>query len=174
MCLDVVVDSVPAHLANNETFILTISGVFPWCVPFSCTKKSSTARGTEYSTRMQTRNVVSGCISVRSCRSAAANPCNCSAHAEHLVPRLRPGPLDNVQRSHVELQFSTSRSEWNCQSASWPEAAPEAVYGLRHRLGTTREAFTRGPELHRKDLTISLYQVVARARRSSDAAVLQV
>ena len=41
-------------------------------------------------------------------------------------------------------------------------------------LGTTGEAFRRGPELHRKDLTISLYQVVARARRSSDAAVLQV
>ena len=41
-----------------------------------------------------------GCISVRSCRSAAAaNACNHSANAEHLVPRVRPGPLDHVQRS---------------------------------------------------------------------------
>ena len=39
-----------------------------------------------------------GCISVRSCRSAAtANTCNFSANAEHLVPRVRPGPLDHVQ-----------------------------------------------------------------------------
>ena len=37
-----------------------------------------------------------GCISVRSCRSvAAAHPCNHSANAEHLVPRVRPGPLDH-------------------------------------------------------------------------------
>ena len=37
-----------------------------------------------------------GCISVRSCRSAAAaHACNHSANAEHLVPRVRPGPLDH-------------------------------------------------------------------------------
>ena len=53
----------------------------------------------------------SGCISARSCLSAAAaNTSNASASAEHLVPRLRPGPLDHVQRSHVELQFSVSNS----------------------------------------------------------------
>ena len=52
-----------------------------------------------------------GCISARSCLSAAAaNTSNASASAEHLVPRLRPGPLDHVQRSHVELQFSISNS----------------------------------------------------------------
>ena len=37
-----------------------------------------------------------GCTSVRSCRSAAAaHACNHSANAEHLVPRVRPGPLDH-------------------------------------------------------------------------------
>ena len=42
----------------------------------------------------------SGCICVRSCRSAAAaNACNHSSNAEHLVPRVRLGPLDHVQRS---------------------------------------------------------------------------
>ena len=69
----------------------------------------------------------SGCISVRSCRSAAAaNTCNFSANAEHLVPRLRPGPLDNVQRSHGELQFTISRPEWNCQSASLAGGGPRS------------------------------------------------
>ena len=78
----------------------------------------------------------SGCISVRSCRSAAAaNTCNFSANAEHLVPRLRPGPLDNVQRSHVELQFSISRPEWNCQSASL------AGGGLRSSLRLTTQSW---------------------------------
>ena len=49
----------------------------------------------------------SGCISVRSCRSAAAaNTRNFSANGEHLYPRVRPGPLDHVQRSRVELQLS--------------------------------------------------------------------
>ena len=42
----------------------------------------------------------SGCISVRSCLSAAAaNTSNASANAEPLVPRPRPGPLDHVQVS---------------------------------------------------------------------------
>ena len=59
---------------------------------------------------------------MRSCRSAAA--ANTSASAEHLVPRLRPGPLDHVQRSHVELQFSISSPEWNCQSASLARGGP--------------------------------------------------
>ena len=73
----------------------------------------------------------SGCISVRSCRSAAAaNTCNFSANAQHLVPRLRPGPLDNVQRSHVELQFSMSRPEWNCQSASLAGGGPRSSLRL--------------------------------------------
>ena len=37
--------------------------------------------------------------------------------------------------------------------------------------GTGGEAFRRGPELHRENL---LWQVIAGARRSADAAVLQV
>ena len=47
----------------------------------------------------------SGCISVRSCRSAAA--------AEHLAPRARPGPLDHVQYQEP-----------------WPEAALPRCAGV--------------------------------------------
>ena len=129
MCLDVVVDSVPAHLANNETFILTISGMFPWCVPFFLHKKVQHCKRHGVLDKNADPEC-SGCISVRSCRSAAANPCNFSANAEHLFPRLRQGPLDNVQRSHVELQFSISRPEWNCQSASLARGGPRSSLRL--------------------------------------------
>ena len=95
---------VNAHLKNNEMFILPSQGCFNGVSPFSCTKKSTTARVTEYKNADPECSV---CISVRSCRSAAsANTCNFSANAEHLVPRVRPGPLDHVQRSRVELQLS--------------------------------------------------------------------
>ena len=76
----------------------------------------------------------SGCISARSCLSAvAANTSNASASAEHLIPRLRPGPLDHVQRSHVELLFSTSSPEqtkrpWLLHTTKGPPPARLALW----------------------------------------------
>ena len=56
----------------------------------------------------------SGCISVRSCRSAAeAITPQLSANAEHLAPRARPGLLDHVQ-----------------QKEPWPEAALPRCVGV--------------------------------------------
>ena len=62
MCLDVLVDSVLAHLKNNETFILPSQGCFNGVPLFFLHKKSSTAKVTEYSTRMQTRSVVAASV----------------------------------------------------------------------------------------------------------------
>ena len=43
-------------------FDVLMAGMFPWCFPFSCTKKSSTVRVTEYSARMQTWSVVAASV----------------------------------------------------------------------------------------------------------------
>ena len=112
-----------------------------------------------------------GCISVRSCRSAAAaNTCNFfrergasgSATAQCAKESCRTPTLNKQTR--VELP--------KCEPG--PRRSQKQSTAYDTVLGTTGEALRRGPELHRKDLTISLYQVVARARRYSDAAVLQV
>ena len=64
----------------------------------SCSRKSSTARVKEYSTRMQTRSVAAASVRGRVDPQLRL----LSANAEHLVPRVRPGPLDHEQRSRVE------------------------------------------------------------------------
>ena len=70
MCLDVLVDSVLAHLKNNETFILPSQGCFNG-VPLFLAQKVQHCK----SHGVLNKNAdpeCSGCISVRSCRSAAA------------------------------------------------------------------------------------------------------
>ena len=64
-------DSVPARLKNNETFILIISGMFQWCFSFFLHKKVQHCKSHGVLNKSADLEC-SGCISVGSCRSAAA------------------------------------------------------------------------------------------------------
>ena len=66
----------------------------------------------------------SGCISAKSCLSAVAtNTCTASASAEHLVPRLRPGPLDHMCEGVMQNSYSQQAvPSGTAKVQAWPEA----------------------------------------------------